>query len=171
VNAYGGMDDPEMAAVIRAYRPTVIAYHVEDVRHCSDPGAFDAVQRFFKRQEALAQECDLAPEQLICDPGIGFGKSLSQNVCILQRLTALTDGGRRRIGIGVSRKSHLGMLLKRGLALEEIPSVGERLEAGLAATAIAALNGATSVRTHDVRATRRFLATLEQLTSHDMVAS
>ncbi|MDO8599778.1 MAG: dihydropteroate synthase, partial [bacterium] len=164
VNAYGGMDDPEMAAVIRAYRPTVIAYHVEDVRHCSDPGAFDAVQRFFERQEALAQECGLAPEQLICDPGIGFGKSLSQNICILQRLTELTDGGRRRICIGVSRKSHLGMLLKRGLSLEEVPGVGERLEAGLAATAVAIMNGATAVRTHDVRATRRFLATLEQLT-------
>lgn len=163
VNAYGGMDDPDMAAVIRTHRPTVIAYHTDDVRHRSDPGAFDAIRSFCERQEILAREYGLAPKQLLCDPGIGFGKSLSQTVCILRRLAELTDSGRRCVCIGVSRKSHLGLLLKRGLGLAEPPGVGERLEAGLAATAIAVMNGATAVRTHDVRATRRFLATLEVL--------
>jgi len=163
VNAHGGMDNPDMADVIRRYHPDVIAYHTEDVRHCSDPGALDAVRSFFERQEVLAREAGLDPSQLICDPGIGFGKSLSQNILLIRRLRELTADGRRRIAIGVSRTSHLGALLQRGLGLTEAPPPRERLEAGLAETAFAVLHGATAVRTHDVRATKRFLAVLDQL--------
>ena len=65
--------------------------------------------------------------------------------------------------IGVSRKSHLGAILKEELGLSEAPEPAARVEAGLAETAIAVENGAHIVRTHDVLATKKFLATLDYL--------
>ena len=58
--------------------------------------------------------------------------------------------------IGVSRKSHLGMILKDELNLETKPV--ERVEATLAETAIAVQNGADIIRTHDIMQTKKFLA-------------
>ena len=65
--------------------------------------------------------------------------------------------------IGVSRKGHLGFLLKAALRLQETPSVVDRLEASLAETAVAVLNGAHIVRTHDVLQTKKFLVILDAL--------
>ena len=146
-----------MAAVAKRHRCSVIAYHTAEVRHASDADALIAVREFFERQEARADAIGLRPEQLICDPGIGFGKSLSQNIMLLRELRYLA-GSSRQMLIGISRKSHLGILLRRQLGLPETPGTQERLEAGLAETAFAVQNGAAYVRTHDVRATRRFLA-------------
>ncbi len=80
------------------------------------------------------------------DPGIGFGKRVRHNLELIARLDALTGLG-RPVLVGVSRKSFLGQLL-------DLP-VDQRLEGGLAATAIAVFLGARIVRTHDVAATVR----------------
>jgi dihydropteroate synthase len=80
------------------------------------------------------------------DPGIGFGKRVRHNLELIARLDALTGLG-RPVLVGVSRKSFLGQLL-------DLP-VDQRLEGGLAATAIAVFMGARIVRTHDVAATVR----------------
>src|SRR5262249_20338857 len=77
------------------------------------------------------------------DPGIGFGKTHDHNLELLARLDPLTRLG-RPIVIGVSRKSFLG----RALDL----AVDQRLEAGLAASAVAVFPGASILRTHDAAA-------------------
>ena len=66
------------------------------------------------------------------------------------------------IVVGISRKSHLGKILQESLHLSEVPPPNERLEAGLAETAVAVLNGACVIRTHDVAETKKFLAVLEK---------
>ncbi len=87
-------------------------------------------------------------KSIIIDPGIGFGKRVSDNSAALRRLSELKAFGRPLL-VGASRKSFLGKLL--GL------DVGERLEASLGASVLAFLSGAHILRVHDVKETRRAL--------------
>lgn len=88
----------------------------------------------------------VAPDDLIVDPGFGFGKTPEQNLEILRELGELRSLG-RPILLGTSRKSTLGRVL-------DLPA-DERLEATLATTAIGIVEGADIVRVHDVRANVR----------------
>lgn len=84
-------------------------------------------------------------ECIIIDPGIGFGKSLQQNLEILRRLAELKQLG-RPILLGTSRKSMIGLVL-------DLP-VEERLLGTAATVAIGIANGADIVRVHDVKEMR-----------------
>ena len=84
----------------------------------------------------------VAREQLIVDPGFGFGKTPEHNLTLLRQLPLLRVLG-RPILLGTSRKSTLGRVL-------DLPPA-ERLEATLATTALAVAAGVDIVRVHDVR--------------------
>jgi len=88
----------------------------------------------------------VAWDDLIIDPGFGFGKTPDQNLELLRELGALRDLG-RPILLGTSRKSTLGRVLDLG--------PGERVEATVATTALAIGAGVDIVRVHDVRANVR----------------
>ena len=95
----------------------------------------------------IAEKCEVAgvrPENIILDPGLGFGKELEHNLRLLASVSDLCKLG-YPVLIGGSRKSMLGQLLNR--------PVDERMPASVALAAQAALNGATIVRVHDVQAT------------------
>jgi len=94
------------------------------------------------------QQHGIRREQMIVDPGIGFGKKLRHNLEILRRLKELESLG-RPILVGPSRKSFIGHVL--GLEPDE------RLEGTLAACVLAARNGANIVRVHDVKEAVRAL--------------
>jgi dihydropteroate synthase len=95
-------------------------------------------------ERAVAAGC--RAESLIVDPGFGFGKAPHHNLELLRRLPELHVLG-RPIMLGTSRKSTLGQVL-------DLPA-GERLEATLATTTLAAAAGIDLVRVHDVRANVR----------------
>lgn len=86
----------------------------------------------------------IAREQLIIDPGFGFGKTLSHNLLLLQHLHAFAELD-LPILVGTSRKSMLGQLLDK--------PVEQRVAGGLALTTIALQQGAQIIRTHDVAET------------------
>jgi dihydropteroate synthase len=88
----------------------------------------------------------VAVDDLIVDPGFGFGKTPEQNLELVRGLGALRALG-RPIVLGTSRKSTLGRVL-------DLPA-DQRLEATLATTAIGIAEGADIVRVHDVRANVR----------------
>ncbi|OGO43189.1 MAG: dihydropteroate synthase [Chloroflexi bacterium RBG_16_60_22] len=92
----------------------------------------------------IAEEAGVPPGDIIVDPGIGFGKSLEQNLELLNRLAELKQLG-KPILLGTSRKSMIGTVL-------DLPP-DRRLEGNLAVTAIGIANGADMVRVHDVRPT------------------
>ncbi|MCK4863134.1 MAG: dihydropteroate synthase [Dehalococcoidales bacterium] len=92
----------------------------------------------------IALEAGVAAENIIVDPGIGFGKSLEQNLELVNRLAELKQLS-KPILLGTSRKSIIGLVL-------DLPS-DKRLEGNLAVTAIGIANGADMVRVHDVRQT------------------
>jgi dihydropteroate synthase len=89
----------------------------------------------------IALKAGVPPENIIVDPGIGFGKTLEQNLELVNRLGDLKALG-KPILLGTSRKSMIGLVL-------DLPA-DKRLEGNLAVTAIGIANGADIVRVHDV---------------------
>ena len=96
---------------------------------------------------------DAGVTQIVTDPGFGFGKSVSENLQLIASTKTFVDMG-YPVLVGISRKSTIGAVL--GTVNTPIP-VGDRLYGTLGATATAVLNGATLIRTHDVKPTVDFL--------------
>lgn len=94
----------------------------------------------------VARDAGVAWENIIVDPGIGFGKTLEGNLEVLRRLGELKPLG-RPILLGTSRKSMIGMVL-------DLPPE-QRLEGTAATIAIGIANGANMVRVHDVLQMKR----------------
>ncbi len=101
------------------------------------------IARELSEQMAIAAAGGVRAEQIILDPGIGFGKTVTQNVELIDRLGELKALGRPLL-IGPSRKSFIGYTL-------DLPPE-ERVEGTAAAVAIGIDRGADIVRVHDVRA-------------------
>lgn len=93
---------------------------------------------------------------VVTDPGFGFGKSVTENLRLINRVEALLALD-RPVLVGVSRKSTIGAVL--GTKNAPAP-VGERLYGSLGAAAVAVMRGATLVRAHDVRPTVEMLRVL-----------
>ncbi len=97
----------------------------------------------------MAERRGVKRESIVIDPGIGFGKSQEQNLELIAKLDQLAAAfPDLPLLIGTSRKSFIGRLLA-GESGEPAP-VSERLHGTLATIAVAALRGASVVRTHDV---------------------
>jgi len=90
----------------------------------------------------IAAKAGISQDKIILDPGIGFGKNVTDNLAILNRLDEIKKMG-FPILIGPSRKSFIGQVL-------DLP-VDERLEGTVAAAAIGIVRGADIVRVHDVK--------------------
>ena len=94
-----------------------------------------------KKSMQIALDAGVDWNNIIIDPGVGFGKTVEQNVEIVRRLAELKALG-RPILLGTSRKSFIGHVL-------DLP-VDQRLEGTAATVAIGIANGADMVRVHDV---------------------
>ncbi|MVG13705.1 dihydropteroate synthase [Aeromonas jandaei] len=102
------------------------------------------VKAFFDERIATCLAAGIAREQLLLDPGYGFGKTLAHNYQLLAAQGELLDYGLPLL-VGMSRKSMIGNLLNR--------PVGERLAGSLACALIGMQHGARIIRVHDVRET------------------
>jgi len=111
-----------------------------DIADYDDP-IFEVLSSL-KRSLEMALKSNVPWENIILDPGIGFGKTWQQDLEIIRRLEELRELG-RPILIGPSRKSFIGRVL-------DLP-VHDRLEGTAAAVAIGIAHGADMVRVHDVR--------------------
>ncbi len=99
-----------------------------------------------KRSVDVARRAGVAKEQIWLDPGIGFAKTVSQNLALLKHIDRLVDLG-YPVLVGPSRKSFIGQLTGA--------DVSERLGGTLAAVTAAILKGARAVRVHDVATARQ----------------
>ncbi|AMQ88593.1 MULTISPECIES: dihydropteroate synthase [Marinobacter] len=102
------------------------------------------VSSFLTERMRVVEKAGVRPENIILDPGFGFGKTVDHNIQLLATLEQLHLLGHPLL-IGVSRKSMLGAITGR--------DVNERLPASLAAATISAMKGASILRVHDVRET------------------
>lgn len=101
---------------------------------------------FLSQRVSELQAHGVAREQMVIDPGFGFGKTVAHNLCLLRDLRAFSSIG-VPILAGLSRKSTIGAITGR-----DLPE--QRVYGSVAAALIAAQNGATILRVHDVAATR-----------------
>jgi len=169
----GGTFDEDMFRVISRYNCPYVINHIkgrpetwkteplfyEDIL-CEIKGWFE------KRIKELLKAGYRREENLILDPGIGFGKLPEHNVEILRRFEELRVMG-KPLMVGVSRKSFVGIILEGFLGRKTEPR--ERLYGSLGALAPAVLQGAHIVRVHDVKETREFLALLDAVRTYDGV--
>ena len=151
--------DKLMASAIAEYDVPVCLMHMKgNPRNMQiDPKYDDVVKDiklFLKERAEYAMFCDIKKENIIVDPGLGFGKrtgrGIEDNCEIIGRLAEFKDLG-YPILIGPSRKTFIENVCGGYTALP----VSKRLEGSLAAACLAIANGADIVRVHDVKETRR----------------
>ncbi len=130
-------------AAAEADVPVVVMHNQNGTAYSEDIIA--SMREFFVRSLVLADEAGLARENIILDPGIGFGKTAEQNMHVLRRMDELIsfDGTEYPILLGASRKSFIGAAL-------DLP-VEERMEATGAACVLGIARGACIMRVHDVK--------------------
>ena len=151
--------DPELRALVATRNVPVILMHMRgeprtmqhDI-HFHDLMSEVARELTGWRDEAIAG--GIAAENILIDPGIGFGKTFAHNLEILARCRELTDIA--PVVIGASRKAFIGHLTGQ-------PSGPSRAAGSLAAVAAAHRGGAAIVRVHDVRETVDFLKVLNAI--------
>jgi dihydropteroate synthase len=131
--------DPKLARVAaEAGVPLVIS---QNQRGSKFHDFFPELIASLKKSIQIALDAGVAWDNIIIDPGVGFGKTVEQNVEIVRRLAELKALG-RPILLGTSRKSFIGHVL-------DLP-VDQRLEGTAATVAIGIAHGADIVRVHDV---------------------
>lgn len=158
--------DPDMLSTVADTGASVVLNHMR--------GSFGTMQQDFKpyenvvqevRQELLVQANKLlalgVEKKKIClDPGIGFGKSVQDNIDLMKAVDEfLADG--YPVLVGTSRKSYIGKMP----GLEN----SDRLIPTVTAGVIAALGGASVLRVHDVREAKESILYLEALKTHGTV--
>lgn len=153
INDISGLRFDEEIAVVAAEGKTgLVLMHSRgkfDTMH-SQPPVDDIIAEVaadFRRSTQAAFSSGVKPEQIVLDIGIGFGKTLDQNLELIGKLDKLVaDFPQFPMLVGTSRKSFIGKLL------DDAPP-DKRLSGSLATAAVAVWNGAKIVRVHDVKAT------------------
>lgn len=139
-----------MARTIAEFDAGVVLMHMQgEPKTMQDAPRYDDVieEIFLYLSDSidLAQKAGIDPEKIVVDPGIGFGKTVEQNLVILRRLDRFKDLG-KPVLIGTSRKSFIGALTGK--------EAGDRIFGTAASFTAAIMNGADIVRVHDVREMR-----------------
>jgi dihydropteroate synthase len=150
--------DPRLADVVAGARCPVVLMHMlgEPKTMQRAPRYGDVVREvrdFLAERAGHAVSAGVEEENIILDPGIGFGKTLEHNLALLNNLDSIVELG-FPVLVGASRKSFIGKITGVEEARERVPGT-------LAANVIAYERGATFFRVHDVRANREALAVAE----------
>jgi len=146
--------DPAMAALCAERGATVVLMHMAGTpRTMQEAPAYGdvvaEVRAFLAERLEAATAAGIEEERIWLDPGIGFGKTAEHNMELLRRLGELRELGRPLV-VGASRKSFIGRVDGSG--------PGERLGGTIAASVLAAAEGAEALRVHDVAEARQALA-------------
>ncbi|MDB5576670.1 MAG: dihydropteroate synthase [Bradyrhizobium sp.] len=142
-DVWGLQRDPEMAKLVAARHSPVIVMH----NRCSVEADIDIMKdmaTFFARSLEIADKAGISRENIVLDPGIGFGKTPEQSLTALARLDELGAFGMPLL-VGASRK--------RFISSVSPSEPQQRLGGSIAAHLIAARGGARIIRTHDVSET------------------
>lgn len=151
--------DKNLAGIVAEYEVPICLMHMKgNPKSMQINPVYDDVVKeiydFLKERAEFALFCNIKKENIIVDPGIGFGKrtggEIEDNCEILRRLYELKDLG-FPIMVGASRKKFIVNVCGDD---DPLP-VSDRLEGSLAAACLAVANGADIVRVHDVKETRR----------------
>jgi dihydropteroate synthase len=142
-DVWGLQRDPDMAGLLAAHHSPVIVMHNRD-RVDADIDIMQDIAAFFDRSLAIARKAGISSENVVLDPGIGFGKTPEQSMTAIARLSELRVFGLPLL-VGASRKRFISSVM---------PSEPhQRIGGSIAAHLIATKGGARIIRTHDVSET------------------
>jgi dihydropteroate synthase len=137
---WGLKRDPRLAEVAAETGVPIVL--MSNQRNNPADDIMPAVIADLTRAVGQAEQAGISPQNIIIDPGIGFGKTVAQNMEIIRRLAELQSLG-KPVLLGTSRKSVIGLTLDL--------STDQRLEGTAATVAIGIANGADIMRVHDVK--------------------
>jgi len=155
-----GRDDPAMFDIAVSMNVPICLMHMKGNPETMQDSPMDdqdvvqVIYKFLKGRIRAAEEAGIPSDNIIVDPGIGFGKTAEDNVEILRNIDKLHELD-KPILLGTSRKSFIGKTLNL--------SLDKRLEATLATLSESYRKGVRIFRVHDVGAARRYFATLDLL--------
>lgn len=152
-------DNGSMAAFVASHNVKVILMHMQGSPETmqDNPEYKDIIREvldFFAERIDFALSSGISKDRIIIDPGIGFGKQQKHNLLLLKHLSEFKKLG-VPLMVGPSRKSFIGNILNTGVL--------HRLEGTIAATLIAAFNGAEYLRVHDVEQIKKALIVFEEV--------
>jgi len=152
--------DCAMAEIVAAGGVPVVMQHIKGTprdmqKNPSYADVTGEIKEFFVERIAWARTRGVDEENIIIDPGIGFGKRVQDNLAIIRELPRLKELGRPLL-IGTSMKAFIGRIMGTDV-------LAERAEGTLASVAISLWNGADMVRVHDVAATRKVVLFMKAL--------
>ncbi|MFZ7133534.1 MAG: dihydropteroate synthase [Eubacteriales bacterium] len=138
---WGLQKDMDMATVVAHYDVPIIIMHNQDGTIYSEDIILSMIH-FFHRSIDIAMKAGISQENIILDPGIGFGKTPEQNMLVMRRIDELKVMG-FPILLGTSRKSMIGKILD--------VSPKDRVEGTVATTVMGIIQGVDIIRVHDVK--------------------
>ncbi len=140
-DVWGLQRDPAMAGICAEYQvPVVLMHNQNGTEYASD--IMMEIVAFLKKSVEIALSAGIKEHNIILDPGIGFGKTLEQNIAVISRLEELNCLG-YPILLGTSRKGMFGKILP-------LPPE-ERVEATISTSVIGVTKGVDFIRAHDVK--------------------
>jgi len=160
INDISGLHfDPRLAKVAAKEETPLILMHIrgtpetmqKDVHYDS---LFSEILQYLKESIRTAESSGVDPRKIIIDPGIGFGKTVLDNLLIIKHLYEFRILG-KPILLGTSRKTFIGKILNA--------EVEDRLEGTLSSIAIGVLKGAHIIRSHDVLQAKKAIAVADAI--------
>lgn len=150
INDVTALSDPLMGPLVASRRAGLILMHMQGTPETMqqqptypEEGVVATVAKFLSERRAMALGLGVDAASLILDPGLGFGKTVEQNLALLRGIPSLATLGAPLL-IGHSRKSFLGAVVGN-------PDPADRLAPGLAVTSLARAAGALLFRVHEAR--------------------
>lgn len=152
-------DDPEMTVLAAERDCPVCLMHMQGKPETMQKSpeydsVVDEVLDFLLNAAASAEKAGVRKDNIILDPGIGFGKRLEDNLALIRNIGCFSDTG-YSILMGLSRKSFIGQILD----LE----ADDRLIGSLTANGFCASQGTDILRVHDVKETVQMLSVLQEI--------
>lgn len=160
INDISGLKfDPRLAEVASKEDMPLVLMHIRGTpetmqKNVHYDSLFSEILEYLKDSIQRAESAGLNPHQIIVDPGIGFGKTVEDNLFIIRNLSEFRILG-KPILLGTSRKNFIGKILNA--------EVEERLEGTLSSIAVGVLNGANIIRCHDVLQAKKAVAVADAI--------
>lgn len=153
VNDISSLEDSELLDIIKSYNLTVSLMHMKGTPQTmqNNPtynNIIEEIYFYLKNKVKLCLDYGITKDNIIVDPGFGFGKTLEHNYIILNNLAKFNQLGCRVLS-GISRKSMIGNVINK--------TASERLYGSLAGSFLAIRNHTDILRVHDVRETKILL--------------
>jgi dihydropteroate synthase len=160
INDISGLHfDPGLAQVAAKEDLPLVLMHIRGIpetmqKNVHYDSLLSEILQSLKDSIQRAESAGIDPRQIVVDPGIGFGKTLGDNLLIIKNLFEFRILG-KPILLGTSRKTFIGKILNA--------QVTDRLEGTLSSIAIGVLNGAHIIRSHDVLQAKKVIAVADAI--------